>query len=1183
MVASTVKPGEARGRRVKKTAAMVYSYADLVTRTGRRETPVRVDAGMSLHDVLSAAMPGHKLDHFAIARDGQVIRSIDAKLVKAVAGDILHVAPIPGLEPVEWIALGIALLSAAASAYLISQVPHALASQSDTPEQQRFGFAQFSNDAFSGDLIQVVCGRITNYGGKIIAQVPIESPDGSGDSRLKLLISYGFGEIGGIGNQDADFDNVPADQLTGINLNGQPIAIFPGTRCSGRMGTDSQAVLPAFADTETLSPVGVGGATLRNTSGAERTAGGDSGEAFSFTTTSAVTAVVVRIQFYSGLYAVASNAQVDSRTAKYRVRTRLVAGAWSAWSVVTVRQDRQSPFFSAFRIDHLNADVPAVHEVECERVSIEPTDATAVDAMRWDSIVEIVYGDNTYPGFALLAVETIASEQIQSVPAVTADVQGLANLRLWDGVSDPSSPVFTTGWSDNPADIVLEVLTNTKWGGGVRNPDFKIDFASLFEWRTYCAQMVTRPSGRLTRMHTFNKVLEQAELTDMVRMICRAGRCIPTTVGETWRFVVDKTRSSPVEVFTDGSIARDDSGALLMTYRREYALEGLARQNQITFQFDNAFTGVGDAVSYPKPGEQWLATETSLPSSLRLEGVTDPEEAMAEAVYEARKLRYLTRTVRFTTTKPFVAIQPGDRFDLAMDLAGYGRYSGRVGFNSTAGAVCLDRTLALDPRTHYPITIIHLDNSIEVRQIYSGDTDGSVPRLTPLKLSTVLAQRAQAGAEYVVHDPGGVEKPFVCTKVSLTDSDKITWEIEGIEYVDGIYNPDPNATVDLPIYSSLNGPGTPPGPVTSLRAFARQSDDGRSAFVELSWDQLPRDVQHTSTFRVYRRISGTTTWLLTSNAVVARRSAVLEIFDLSRGYEFVVVAVSIGGAFLSPYDPRNLIARIVFSLAEQPPGNPTGLTLTRQSDGSYTLSWDAVTGALAYQVLSGRAVDGTVNDGAYDCYVFGRTEDTQLAGLWLAAGLPHTFRVRSVGRNGRLSFTASEVTEASPLAPPSTSATTYDYDLSTDGTLTNLVWNGTTSRLELDDPTIEGVWLGPEETPPAFTLQSAMNRLLTANDSDDFELDDNPFLVPSLESDQWGIYDISRELHPIMPPYPDAELGYKVEIRTNDGVIWGDWLVVAPGARVYQTYEKVQIRVTISRQLFPNRPALARVSLVVTA
>src|SRR5262249_31749088 len=131
----------------------VHYYADLFTKAGHRYVPMTLERGArSLSSLVELAclQVGLERRSAAVIVDGHPVRDdADAwrELVDRERIEI-RLAPMPG-EPVDAVLIIIAVLSAVASALLISNVSAPALTGSDDPEGRRFGFSRFSNDAIA--------------------------------------------------------------------------------------------------------------------------------------------------------------------------------------------------------------------------------------------------------------------------------------------------------------------------------------------------------------------------------------------------------------------------------------------------------------------------------------------------------------------------------------------------------------------------------------------------------------------------------------------------------------------------------------------------------------------------------------------------------------------------------------------------------------------------------------------------------------------------------------------------------------------------------------------------------------------------------------------------------------------------------------------------------------------------
>jgi hypothetical protein len=1193
----------------------VQVFDDVLARRNRRELQLWVPPGStSVRQLIDRVRnePAAKLGSgvpLAVLVNGRPLRDAapewDAPITAARTE--LMLAPSPGgFGITEIILIAIAIASAAASAYLIAGIQAPAASGSRDPEGRRFGFGRVSTDPVVGESFIVPLGRIKRLGGKVIARVP-GTIGSDGSERVRILVDLGLGPIAKIGSRargDGDFNRLGHEQIAGVYLNDQPLINFPSVKISGRFGTSGQRPLPGFRDTEVVREAGVGGVELVNTSGSERTGGSASGEAFAFTTLDPVDAVLIRIRFDRGLYALSGQGQVNARRVRWRWRTRPTGGAWGAWNVVVVERADQSEVFTLTRADELNAGGAAsVQDVEVERVTPDAAGATTVDHMLLTDIVEVRYSNNTYAGHAVVGVEIVASEELGTIPRLSFDVDGYDDCRVWDGTSTEevdgeTRPVLTRGWSNNPLDLALEVMTNTTWGSGYGDDDIFWD--SWMAERSYAAESVPMFGGGSAMRPRFacNLVMDEArEDIEWIRAILNTAQCRPYEVGGQWGFVTDRARAEAAEFFGDGDIARGPDtaqgpGKMLLSFKRVDTSPEAGVANQLVYQFENELAGRrGDVIKHPKDGELWLGAgwpggqEQPRPRSFRLDGVTDPEQVLARMVYELDRTRGLSRTLAFTTTKRVVGMLPGERFDMACSVLGWGTASGRVRSGSTAAAVVLDRSVVLFTGVAYQLQVSHLNGNRELVSVTAAG--GSYPAGTPIAVAGLAAVPAE-GASYSVGPTDLATKPFTCTKIELQQDDLlgVVWRVEGLEYSAQVYDLIPG-NVQLPDYSDLGGITNAPGPVQDLRGSAGTVNGIDQ--VGLSWRQAPQDAANTGSFRIYRRSTGTTTWILIPMVVAAggRRAAVIEIADRDTAFDFCVIAVSLLGAALSPYDPRVPVWSTVFGLSAPPPPPPDDLAANQVGD-TYRLSWTPVDGAVGYQVLAGGDTGtGRPNNGAEDCLVIARTIEPELVGLNLPPGRACRFWVRSVGPSGRLSWTASTVQVATPATPAGKSILqTEVFDLSSVGTLSGLAWDGTDGRLELSSPGTPGTWTSPvKDVGSAAAARQLTIRPATANDAADPTLAEPTWPVPSINADQWGVVSGSGDtavVGMLMPPWPDNEQAWVFEVRTStDSVTWSSWAPLALGGLAAASFRYWQVRATLSRLNHPYRPALRGLAGVV--
>lgn len=1207
---------------------ILHCVDDLLTRAGRKT---------SIHDVSSTADGWAHVKALAarllgaadgteivLCLNGHPVESGDAPDLEE--GDVVLAAIAPKGDPTT---LAIGLLASVALSFAsnaLAPKPNLSRALSTSDDAQRtYSIARFSATPVAGDARPVVLGRIVRHGGKEIFALPVSSPDGSGSDSLKILIEVSAGPIAAIGSittqSPAGVTRVRAETLSGIYLDDQPIARFTGVLVSARLGVPNQRAIPGFEDIERLRDVGAGGTILRNTSGSPRTGSTASAEAFTFTT-GPVHHATPRVELPQGLYSTGGSGQIEPRRVEYRARWRTsgsTPGTWSAWRVISVTQARQGAFTSAPRLDSIvdPAAVPAGLSMDIQLERVTPEGGDGADVLQWVQVVEALESAQTYPGRAIVALEIPLSEQVQSRPSVSIDTKGV-RCRVWDGVSPLSSPVFIRAWTRNPFYHAIEYLTNAVWGMGL--DDAQVDLARLVDLAERRAAPTVdrfpRPgvlSAGMRARYACDLVLDrQQRPEEWLRTILATADAVPIPTGSVWSALHEEPITLPVEHFADGDILAVD-GVAQVEVRREWTGDGGERPNQIIIQLAAAVDDDGnpladsrsDAIRYPDDGQLWLATEDPRPETVRLDGVTDRDQALAKAMLLARKARLLSRSTTITTTRPFVSALPGDLVTIACDVMGWG-LSGRLTGEPTATSIRIDRDLEMATGGEYAIRVEYADGSAAIVPLAIQGGPTLIPAGTPVPLAagSSLPSSPPIWATYTVGRVESVGKPHVVTSVSLADVEARTWRIEAREYDPRVFD---TSGVVLPgvNYSELGSLTAPPGPMRTLVA-TDETIAGRRV-LSLNWTQSPIDARRTATVRIYRRRPGGSVasgsgmsgesgsgggggafaagaWVLEPAVIdaAARRATLDQLSLADAAYEFVVVGVSAAGASLSPSDSRHPLARVAFGLGGPTPLPHTSLVAAVSGGNRVRLGWTPAEGLSRAQVSSCGfdhfSGTNTAGESIEHALPIARSEpgpaSTSIGPLALPPNVAARFWVRSCDgppETGRLSREYAWIS-VTPGVPPgrvvkndttltTSSAGAVAVDLGANSALGGSQWillgSSATGTV-----TFAAVDTGAATQAELTFLPGLVSR--TGNPA----MRDLDLMLPSLEADSWSVRRLTpfsaAMLLPTLPPWPDEAVRVIYEVRLNDGTAWGAWTPIAFGEAVSGLIRQWQMRATLS-------------------
>ena len=140
------------------------------------------------------------------------------------------------------------------------------------------------------------------------------------------------------------------------------------------------------------------------------------------------------------------------------------------------------------------------YRIEVFRESPTTNENNARDIATIDSITTWRTQAFNYPGVAYLATSISATDQVNSnTPNITVICKG-KKVKIWDGGSE-TSPIFSEEWSNNPAWVSLDMITNSLYGMGsiflVDDSYGSIDLPAFAEWAAFCDEGVPDAFGVL--------------------------------------------------------------------------------------------------------------------------------------------------------------------------------------------------------------------------------------------------------------------------------------------------------------------------------------------------------------------------------------------------------------------------------------------------------------------------------------------------------------------------------------------------------------------------------------------------------------------------------------------------------------------------------------------------------------
>lgn len=328
---------------------------------------------------------------------------------------------------------------------------------------------------------------------------PKESPDSlhsTAFARIIDLISEGevYGPTHGLGGalRDVRLDGTPIANEDGT-LNFQNVAI------DFRTGTQTQDPLPGFPASETTTGVNV-----------ELTATTPWVRSFTDTQLSAVRLTLA----VNGLsQANTSNGDISGYRVEYRIEVSTDGGAYQLALASAFDGKTTQRYARSHRID-----LPAARSgwsVRVVRITANAASSTIVDRTYVDAFTEVIDAKLRYPMSAVVGIKVDAS-QFQNIPTRSYDWKGRiirvpsnydADSRAYTGTWDGT---FKLSWTDNPAWIFFDLVSNDRYGLGERIPAGWLDKWGLYQIARYCDELVPDGFGGQEPRFTCNAYLQTA-------------------------------------------------------------------------------------------------------------------------------------------------------------------------------------------------------------------------------------------------------------------------------------------------------------------------------------------------------------------------------------------------------------------------------------------------------------------------------------------------------------------------------------------------------------------------------------------------------------------------------------------------------------------------------------------------
>jgi predicted phage tail protein len=528
--------------------------------------------------------------------------------------------------------------------------------------------------------------------GKKGGRMAVESPD-SLQSRafVQVIDLIGEGEIEGLvdGHKSIYLDGTPLQ-------NSDDTYNFPGFDIDTRNGSQTQDYIEGVSATEREVAVGV---EFTYATPIVRTI-----------TNNEVDAVRVRVALPQLSSQNPKNGDLAGSEVTYAIDVQSDGGGYEEKIRDVIIGKCLSKYERSYRIE-LEGDGP--WDIRCRRITTDSVSALLANKTVFEAYTEVVDGKLRYPNSALVAIKVDAS-QFQSVPVRSYDMKLLrvkvpsnydTSARTYNGAWDGA---FYVAWTDNPAWIFYDLLTNERYGLGGFIPEAQVDKWGLYSIGQYCDELVPDGFGGTEPRFTCNVYFQAA--AEAYKVIQDLASCFRGMV-----YWANGSLTAAQDAPQDPAFLFNPSNVVdgVFAYQGSSAK---ARHSVAIVTWNDPDDSYRQKVEYVEDSEA-MARYGVVEAQVAAFGCSSRGQANRVGKWLLFTEQYQTEIVTFKTGLNGAICRPGDVIKVADPTRAGSRRGGRI-LSSSGVTINLDQSLSIDPASH-TFSAILPDGTIEERQIQS--------------------------------------------------------------------------------------------------------------------------------------------------------------------------------------------------------------------------------------------------------------------------------------------------------------------------------------------------------------------------------------------------------------------------------------------------------------------------------
>jgi len=807
---------------------------------------------------------------------------------------------------------------------------------------------------------------------------------------------------------------------------------FQDVTFKSKFGTSNQTAMSGIP-AESRSPTGVG-VTVTTSAPVTRQI-----------TNTDVDAVIVTLT-WPQIQVLEDDGDVRGDTVEYKIQVQHDSGGFVDKVVASVSGRTADAYARDHRIE-LTSGYTTV-DVRAIRVTADSTSEQRINAFEFTSLQEVIDNNSSYPNSAYVALR-LDSKQFNRIPTRKYRIRGVKVRIPGAGASGTGTPDvdiqtgrirYPTGYVFNgvmgpatycncPSMVLLDLLTNTRYGLGNHVTDSSLDLFSFVAASKYANELVDDGTGSNTSEARFScnvNIQSPKEAFAAINDLAGVMRCMPIWSAGSITISQDKPTTASY-LFNLANVGEKGFTYQGSSLKQRHSVVSVSYFNMDSREVD--FEVVEDATAISKFG--------TIVKQIKAFACTSRNQAarLGRAVLFAEQNE--SETCTFTTSiDAGVVVRPGSVIEINDPVRAGARRGGRV-ISATTTEIIIDaaaQTTLPDPNDNPTISVILGDGTVEVGVISNmASPNISVNSVTKPDGTTASAFSSAPlpNSPYLISSTTLQTQLF--RVIQVEEQDDINYVITALSYVEGKYNfIENNVALPTRTISLLNAPASPPSALTVTEKTVVINSIARSKLI-IDWQPVQGVTQYLVNYKIE---NGN----YVSQVVF---SSDFEILDTVKGkYEIQVFSYNASLELSAQFTSTTFVAQGKTALPE----NVTNLTIEPINEQFVRLSFnqalaiDVLHGGRVYVRHSNLALASANFQGSQDVIeaVAGNSTDV------IAPALPGTYLLKFQDDGGR--FSPIETKVSLSLVDILDSITVKTDREDTDGT----PFNGTKSNVQYD-------------------------------------------------------------------------------------------------------------------------------------